>query len=181
MRRRPGTGSRLRVVPCTITDARVFVGCHHRHNKPPQSGLFAAAVAVDGEIAGVVIAGRPVARELQDGGTIEVTRVCTTEHKNAASMLYGAICRAARALGYWRAVTYTLLSEPGTSLLASGWVRDGVVPARDWDTPSRRRRTHNLFGEPTIPPEPKQRWVRILGNRPPELGSSKSSPVGRAA
>lgn len=181
MRRRPGIGSRLRVVPCTITDARLFVGWHHRHNKPPQSGLFAAGVAFDHAMVGVVIAGRPVARELQDGGTVEVTRVCTIGHKNAASMLYGAICRAARDLGYWRAVTYTLLSEPGTSLLASGWMRDGEVPARDWDTPSRRRRTHDLFGEPTTPPEPKQRWVRILGAPPPNLTEGRSCRATRAA
>ena len=39
--------------------------------------------------------------------------------KNGCSMLYGAAWRAARALGYRRLGTYTLQTEPGTSLVNS--------------------------------------------------------------
>jgi hypothetical protein len=56
-----------------------------------------------------------------DGDTLEVTRLCTTGHKNACSFLYGAAARATFALGYHRIGTYVLLSEDGASLRASGW------------------------------------------------------------
>lgn len=43
--------------------------------------------------------GRPVARHLDNGRTLEIAHCCTDGTKNAASMLYGATWRAARAMG----------------------------------------------------------------------------------
>jgi hypothetical protein len=40
----------LATVPCTIQDARAFVRQHHRHHKPPVSGLFAIGAATGGVI-----------------------------------------------------------------------------------------------------------------------------------
>nr|WP_216624795.1 XF1762 family protein [Paenibacillus foliorum] len=54
---------------------------------------------------------------------MEVIRCCTDGTKNAASKLYAAAWHAARAMGYRRLVTYTLIEEPGTSLRAAGWKR----------------------------------------------------------
>lgn len=151
----------MKLVPCTITDARRFVAHHHRHNDAPQGGLFAAAVEKDGELVGVAIAGRPVARLLNDGETVEVLRVCTTGTPNACSMLYGAMARAAKALGYRRLITYTLAEEPGTSLVAAGWQRDAELAARPtWSTPSRPRTQTDLFGAERRPPGPKVRWLK---------------------
>lgn len=129
----------LVLVPCSIADAREFVRQHHRHHQPPISGLFSVAVAEGETIRGVAIVGRPVARMLQDGFTAEVTRVATDGAKNAPSMLYGACWRAARALGYRRLITYTLASEPGTSLRAVGWRTVAEVRGRSWSCPSRPR------------------------------------------
>jgi hypothetical protein len=42
-------------------------------------------------------------------------------------------------MGYRRLITYTLVSEPGTSLRAAGWRIVGTVSGRSWDTPSRPR------------------------------------------
>ena len=67
----------LEIVPCSISDAKAFVHQHHRHHKPPVSALFAVAVASAGDVVGVAIVGRPVARGLQDSFTAEVTRVAT--------------------------------------------------------------------------------------------------------
>ena len=132
--------SKLELVPITITAARAFIGEHHRHHPAPVGAKMALAVASQGEIVGVATVGRPVARALDDGWTAEVTRVCTIDgHKNAASMLYGAAWRAARALGYKRLVTYILASEGGTSLRASGYREVGSVKGRSWDRPSRPR------------------------------------------
>ena len=103
----------LEVVPITFAEAAQYVREHHRHHQPPLSAKLCVAVA-DGEtIHGVGIAGRPVARMLDDSWTLEVYRVATDGHRNACSMLYRAIWRAARALGYRRVVTYTLESEGG--------------------------------------------------------------------
>lgn len=129
----------LELTPITIGEAREFVSQHHRHHPAPVSGLFAVAVTNGTEVRGVAIVGRPVARELQDGFTGEVTRVATLGDKNACSMLYGACWRAAKALGYRKLVTYTLQSEPGTSLRAAGWHVVGEVKGRSWSCKSRPR------------------------------------------
>jgi len=129
----------LTVVPCTIQDARAYVLQHHRHHPPPVSGLFAVAIAEDETVRGVAIVGRPVARLASDGWTAEVTRIATDGVPNGCSMLYGACWRAARALGWRRLITYTLNTEPGTSLRAAGWRSIGEVAGGSWSRVSRPR------------------------------------------
>jgi hypothetical protein len=129
----------LSLVPCSIADAKSFVGQHHRHSGVPVGALFAVAAALSGAVVGVAIIGRPIARELQDGFTAEVTRVATTGNRNACSLLYGASWRACRALGYRRLVTYTLSTEPGSSLRAAGWRVVAETRAESWNRASRPR------------------------------------------
>jgi hypothetical protein len=129
----------MNVSPITLKEARAYVGRVHRHHKPPQGGLFAIAAAEGEDVVGVVIVGRPVARHLDDGFTAEVTRLASDGSKNACSMLYAAAWRAARAMGYQKLVTYTLQTEPGTSLRAAGFRVVGEVTKRSWHTPSRPR------------------------------------------
>ena len=88
----------------------------------------------------VVIAGRPVARHLDDGWTLEVTRLCTDGTANACSKLYAAAGRAARALGYTRLITYTLPAEGGASLRAAGWRLVGQRGGGNWNRARRPRR-----------------------------------------
>ena len=80
----------------------------------------------------MVIAGRPVSRYLDDGRTLEVTRLCTNGTKNACSFLYAAAARAAAAMGYDRIITYTLDTENGASLRASGWTCQGQAGGLRW-------------------------------------------------
>jgi hypothetical protein len=129
------------IVPVTLREARVFVDRVHRHHRAPQGGLFAVAVADDaGVVRGVAIVGNPVARMLDDGWSVEITRLAVdSSARNACSILYGAAWRAARALGYRRAVTYTLASERGTSLRAAGWRAVAEVEGQSWNRPSRPR------------------------------------------
>jgi hypothetical protein len=135
----------LELVPCSISDAKEFVRQHHRHASPPVSGLFAVGAThrtgeLNGFIVGVAIIGRPVARQLQDGFTAEVTRLTVLPGlRNVCSLLYGAAWRACRALGYRRLVTYTLDSETGTSLLASGFRVVAQVKAESWSRAARSR------------------------------------------
>jgi len=131
---------RLTVVPCTLRDACAFVAQHHRHHTKPPGGLFAVAVADEqSNVRGVAIVGRPVARMADDGWTAEVTRVATDGCPNACSALYAACWRAAKALGYRSLGTYTLTTEPGTSLVASGWRCIGERGGGSWNRQSRPR------------------------------------------
>lgn len=129
----------LCVRPIDFREAAEFVRLHHRHHTPPQGHKFSIGAEQGGELVGVVIVGRPVARGRDDGLTLEVTRLCTTGEKNACSLLYGAAARAAFALGYRRIGTYILKREPGTSLVAAGWKAIAEIKGRSWDTPARRR------------------------------------------
>lgn len=156
----------LRAVPMTVKAAARYVAAHHRHNRAPQGGLFAVGVEEDGRLAGVAIAGRPIARLLADGKTVEVTRCCTDATRNACSFLYGRLCRAAADLGYARVVTYTLVEECGASLRAAGFVAMAAVKAdATWSRPGRHRVQVDLFGDETRPPGDKVRWERVLGNQ----------------
>jgi len=151
------------LVPLTQTQARAFVAAHHRHSRVPRGDVIRVGLAVDGQLVGVATAGRPVAAVLDDGRTLEVTRVCTLGTTNACSRLHGAIGRAAAALGYRTLITYTLEAEPGASLRASGYRLDATLEERDWSTQSGRDRyQQNLLGERITPPGRKLRWRRTL-------------------
>ena len=157
----------LEVRPITLREANKYVAENHRHNLPVTGHKFSiACYEIGGDtdrLCGVAIAGRPVARRLDDGLTIEILRVCTDGTYNACSVLYGACARAARAMGYRRVVTYTLASEPGTSLKAAGFKFDGEAGGLSWDVPSRQREVSQmtLFGEERkYPNEKKVRWVK---------------------
>lgn len=120
----------MKVVPITFKAACEFVARMHRHNKPPRGHKFSIGLR-DGEtLVGVAMAGRPVARHFDNGTTIEVNRTCTDGTANANSMLYGAVWRAAKAMGYLRAVTYTQEGETGISLRAAGWRKVKDLPIR---------------------------------------------------
>lgn len=134
--------SEYKLTPVTLREARDFVDKHHRHNVSPQGHKFSVGLTSDGDLVGVVIVGRPIARRQDDGKTAEVTRCCVLEgHKNANSVLYGAAWRAARAMGYDRIITYTLPAESGASLRAAGFQRIGMTEAKPngWSVPSRPR------------------------------------------
>lgn len=147
----------MTIVPVTRDQVLAFIREHHRHNKPPIQWKISVGLEECGQLVGVAVAGRPVARALDKPRVLEVTRVCTTGERNANSMLYGAIARAARALGYVEMYTYTLASESGASLKAAGWSLDACLKARNgWDTPSRPR------NEELWPSERKIRWIKRL-------------------
>lgn len=129
----------LQLRPITLKKALAYVRERHRHSVAPRGGVFCASAWSTERLCGVGIAGRPVARMLQDGLTLEITRVCTDGTPNACSLLYGALVRAGRALGYTRFVTYTRADEPGTSLRAAGWQPAAQVRRESWDRPSRPR------------------------------------------
>jgi hypothetical protein len=137
---------RLRTVPVTFAQAREFITDWHRHHRPPVGHKYSIGIADERDVlVGVAVVGRPVARHLDDGLTLEVTRVATDGTPNACSALYAAAWQAARALGYRRLVTYTQHSESGASLRAAGWrVVAARPPAPGWSRPSRPRTDHGV-------------------------------------
>lgn len=151
-----------RLAPCTVSAAKRQVKAWHRHLKNIQGGLFAAQVIYGQRCVGVAIFGNP-ARVWQGTGRGVISRVAAPENLppvgNHASpvctMLYGSLCRAAKALGYREAWTYTLPEESGVSLRAAGFVDMGISPGGDYCCPSRARK-------PSVRPEPKRRWLRRL-------------------
>ena len=153
----------LVIRPITLRDANAYVAQHHRHNKPTNGHKFSIACYDGDRLCGVAISGQPVARGLDDGMTIEIRRVCTDGTHNACSILYGASARVAKEMGYKRVVTYTLETESGASLRASGFTNCGQAGGASWNTPSRPREVTQitLFGEEKkYPTEKKIRWER---------------------
>lgn len=150
----PYNYSTLEIVPLTLRAARIFVNAIHRHHKAPQGGLFAIGAARDGELVACVIVGKPVARMNDDGATAEVTRLAADGSKNACSLLYAAAWRTARGMGYRRLITYTLMTEPGTSLRAAGWKLIGQAGGGTWNRPNRERTDKH-------PTELKLRWEAV--------------------
>lgn len=166
----------LELVPITLDEAKRFVREHHRHN-PKVTGWRVGVGLSNGELRGVAILSRPVAIRVQmrEPRTIEIIRVCTLGDKNANSRLYGAACRAAQALGYTAAITYTRPDESGSSLRAAGFIADegefGSRQGQEWHPGTR------LFEDDSPDTSgPKVRWRRLLATTRTALPSPDSKP-----
>ena len=148
----------LRIRPITVKEAQAYVRQFHRHHRPPCGCRFALQVLDEhGEIHGVAMGNRPVSRVLDDGLTLEISRVCTDGYPNAPSKLYGAMRRVAQAMGYQKIVTYTLPEEGGASLRAAGYQQMALIKGHPWHTPTqgRHRRDDHPQGD-------KWRWEVAL-------------------
>jgi hypothetical protein len=130
---------KLNIVPIEFKEANAYVKMHHRHHNCVAGHKFSIGLSDGVEIRGVAIVGRPVARGLDDGWTLEVTRCCTDGVKNGCSKLYSAAWRACRAMGYKKLVTYTLSDESGKSLSAAGWRLVAATKGGSWSCKSRPR------------------------------------------
>lgn len=145
----------MNAVPLELKQANAFVEGLHRHHPPVHRDKFRVGCEQNGVLVGVVQIGRPVSRELDDGSTVEVVRLCSDGSNNVCSFLYARAARIAQEMGYKKIITYILESEPGTSLKAAGWKFDGFTAGGSWDCPSRPRKT-------AAPTCRKQRWVKYL-------------------
>jgi len=138
----------MKLVPLKRKEAQAFVNSHHRHHKAPIGDIFRIGLMKNEKLIGCIMVGRPVARRLDNGTTLEVNRLCVLDgYKNACSMLYSAAARAGRALGYNHILTYILCIESGASLRAAGWQKEGTTKGRSWSVPSRPREQKSLFQE----------------------------------
>jgi antitoxin (DNA-binding transcriptional repressor) of toxin-antitoxin stability system len=164
---------RLYVVPLELAEANAFVLVHHRHHVPVVGHRFSlGAIDSAGQLRGVCIAGRPVARLAgHPRDVLEITRLATDGAQNACSILYAAAARAARAMGFRRVQTYVLDTEPGTSVRAAGWSDDGPAGGGQWvHTDGRPRRTDQPTGA-------KRRWIKAPDDSRPDPRITWGSPA----
>lgn len=156
----------MRIRPIELKQANKFIVELHRHHKQVQGHKFSIGCFEEDKMIGVAICGRPVSRHLDNGLTMEVTRLCTDGTKNVCSKLYSACARIAKELGYDKIVTYILESETGHSLKATGWQCEAVgCGGLKWKRNDGERTDTivNLFGEEKkYPNELKQRWAKVL-------------------
>ena len=151
----------MKLKAITFKEAQKYTGYNHRHNRPPQGHKFSIGATKSGKLIGVVIAGRPISRKLDDGSTLEITRCTTDGTKNANSFLYGAAIRAGTALGYSRIITYTLENESGSSLKAVGFVNEGQAGGNPKYWIKRNGQQLRLDNRDPIPTTQKMRWMLV--------------------
>lgn len=113
------------------------------------------------DLVAVAMVGRPVARMIDGAKVVEVTRLCVNPQLdqelawNACSMLYAEAAREAKRRGFEKIITYTLESESGHALKASGWAIEAKTRGGSWSRPSRAR-------QDVGPTCPKVRWAKVL-------------------
>ena len=143
----------LELVPLSFREACEAVERLHRHSTKPTMHLFSIGAMQNGALVGAVIVMRPAARHYNGQRIAEVSRLVTDGSPHVASKLYAASARAVAAMGYRSIQTYTLDSEPGTSLKAAGWSLADKVECTNWGRTSQR-------GQNKVFNEPRNRWVK---------------------
>jgi len=83
----------LALVPVSLKDANAFVAAHHRHHKPVTGHKFSIGCEAEGRLVGVVIAGRPVSRYLDNG------RQPPLHHRREERVQYALLCGGAGGKG----------------------------------------------------------------------------------
>ena len=142
----------MEIKPITLKDANKFVDMFHRHNKHCRGCKFCLALWNDNELVGVAICGRPVSRNLDNGITLEILRVCVkdTAPKGANSKLYARCRKIGQSMGYKKIITYTLKSESQSSLRAVTARIDDVVKGCEWNRPNRKRISQLVYKQDKI-------------------------------
>lgn len=129
----------------TLREANAYVEELHRHHGKVVGHKWSLAAYKDGRLCGVAIVGRPTGRYLDNGSTLEVTRLCTDGTRNACSALYAACARRAK-----------------------GWTLEAAKAGKPrWN--KERYATKpvqlSLFPSKQPPAEYKQRWAKALNQK----------------
>ena len=161
--------NKFKTIPLSLKAANEFVTTHHRHNKKTAGHKFSIGATLCGELIGVAICGRPVARALDNGTTLEVLRVCIKDPapRNACSYLYARCQRIWTAMGGEKIITYTLESEPGSSLKAVNWTHAATTKKRSknnlWNTRRPEHKGYKSVRESQLADGViKNRWEKLI-------------------
>lgn len=149
-----------------LREANDFVERWHRHSARTSNdgGKFAIGLEDDGQLVGVAIVGRPIARLLQVPGAAELLRLCTSPKapKGSGSKLYSRAKRIWQLMGGTQLLTYTLDRESRATMHGAGLKDSDAVPVKgeQWDRAKRRRSIKAIHDEP------KLRWTETLPEVP---------------
>lgn len=170
----PSSKDKPLIVPLDYKTACAFVDKVHRHHQAPQGHKFSVGLVSDGILVAAAMCGRPVNRHYDDGYTLEVTRVASSGFQNACSILYGACYRAAKAMGYSRLCTYTMVEEPGISPKAFGFSLSHQTHGGNWASRGRPSLPEHLKGQ-------KNCWVITVKDEHyiPEWSLPEATPETR--
>ena len=75
----------LRLRPISLRDANEYVRQHHRHHKPVVGHKLSIGCEANGELVGVIIAGRPVSRYLDEASHWRLQGYAPTERRTLAA------------------------------------------------------------------------------------------------
>jgi hypothetical protein len=137
----------MKVVPCSIREAKGFVREHHRHAPACTGAVLAIGLEHAGELVGVGLLGRPKARVLAaDRFTAEAVRVCVRQGapKGSVSKLNSRLKRIWQLQGGVWFKTYTLAHESGASLRGAGAQVDREIKRRSWSCDARPRQARAI-------------------------------------
>ena len=121
-------------VPITLKFANTFITQHHRHNKRVVGCKFCIGAEYKNDLVGVAVVGRAITMQLDNMFTVEVLRCCVLPDapKNTCSFLYGRCWRIWQQMGGKKIITYTLESEVGFGLKATGWNKVAKTRPSTW-------------------------------------------------
>lgn len=145
--------------------AKEFIKKYHmRNNNPPCGWRWGMGIYNSNLLLGIIWVGRPVSRKIDQSQIVEINRLCIRTdipkglEWKACSQGYGAATREAERRGFSKIITYTGISEAGTTLRAAGWQPIAQTTGGSWHRASRPRNTKTNI-------EAKIRWERSLKPR----------------
>ena len=153
---------KLSTILMELKKANDFVLKHHRHHASVYRYKFRIGASINDELVGVIHVGRPVSCNLDDGKTVEITRLCTNGARNCCSFLLAAASKISKIMGYSKIITYILETESGCSLTSAGFQKECDTKEGEWGCKSRPRNT-------TSPTCKKQRFAKYLTNEYKQL------------
>jgi hypothetical protein len=134
------TWATTEIVPIGLDNANAFVKQHHSYMANVHRCKFCLALTIAGDVAAVLIANVPSSTHYDDGRTLELLRVCIgAPWPHLASKLIGRACRAAKALGYNRVITWCDDAKEGTSYHAANFYLVKVTDRSHWRTRPAKR------------------------------------------
>lgn len=111
-----------------------FVAKHHSYLSGVRGCVFTAE-AFDGDaVTAVIIIGRPISPQQDDGVTAEITRLCTSNEAPwaTASALIKRARRACKAIGFNRIISYCDSQAIAAAFNASNFKRKRVQKRKGW-------------------------------------------------
>ena len=83
----------MEIVPLTVATAMAFLKEHERHYKSDANPLFAIGISLNNELCGAAVMG-------ERDGEAELCHIYSVGEYMGYTVLYGAIWRATKAMGY---------------------------------------------------------------------------------